>query len=52
MNTDNLKTLLIEYDQKRALAISRARKKKFDLYTKIPELEKIDNDINKICLVI
>ena len=50
MNTDNLKTLLIEYDQKRALAISRARKKKFDLYTKIPELEKIDNDINSLSI--
>ena len=50
MNTDNLKSLLIKYDQKRNTAISNCRQKKFELYDKIPELEKIDNDINTLSI--
>ncbi len=50
MNTDNLKSLLIKYDQKRNTAISNCRQKKFELYDKIPELEQIDNDINTLSI--
>ncbi len=50
MNTDNLKSLLIKYDQKRNNAISIARQKKYEIYDRIPELEKIDNDINTLSI--
>ena len=50
MNSDNLKSLLIKYDQKRNLAIENARQKKFELYDKFPDLEKIDNDINTLSI--
>lgn len=46
MNKQNLQALLIEYDQKRNRAIIDAENKKYELYSAIPELEKIDNDIN------
>lgn len=50
MNTNYLKTLLSEYEQKRALAISISNQKKLDIYSKIPEIEKIDNDISSISI--
>ncbi len=50
MNSDNLKTLLIKYDQKRNLALKNAREKKISIYEKFPELEKIDNDINSLSI--
>ncbi len=50
MNTDNLKSLLIKYDQKRNSAILAAKHKKYELYDKIPELEQIDNNINSLSI--
>ncbi len=46
MNSDNLKNLLIKYDQKRNAKISSANQKKYEIYDKFPELEKVDNEIN------
>ena len=46
MDLNNLKSLLIKYDQKRNTAIATANQKKYELYDKFPELEKIDNEIN------
>ena len=46
MNSDNLKNLLIKYDQKRNNAIALANQKKYDIYDKFPELEQVDNEIN------
>ena len=45
MNT-NLKTLLIEYEQKRSKALTDSRQKIARLYNSHPDIEKIDNDIN------
>ena len=42
----NLKTLLKEYEQKRNLAEVMAAQKKEDLYKKIPELAKLEEDSN------
>ena len=50
MNTDNLKSLLVKYDQKRNLAISKANQKKYELYDKIKGLEQIDNEINTLSI--
>lgn len=50
MNTQNLQSLLIQYDQKRSKAIIEANNKKRELYSEIPELEKVDNDINSISI--
>ena len=50
MNSNNLKTLLTEYDQKRSDAILLARKKKYDIYDKYPELEQIDNAISSLSI--
>lgn len=50
MKAKNLQTLLIEYDQKRNKAISDAENRKIKLYSEIPELEKLDNDINSISI--
>ena len=50
MNSDNLKSLLIKYDQKRNKAIANANQKKYEIYDKIPELEKVDNDINLLSI--
>lgn len=46
MDTQNLKSLLIEYDQKRNKALLDAENRKMELYKQIPDLEKLDNDIN------
>ena len=50
MNAQNLQSLLIEYDQKRNRAIIDAENRKVELYTEIPGLEKLDNDINSISI--
>lgn len=50
MNAQNLQSLLIQYDQKRSKAIIDADNKKRELYSEIPELEKVDNDINSISI--
>lgn len=50
MNPQNLQALLVEYDQKRNRAILDAETKKIKLYTEIPALEKIDNDINSVSI--
>ena len=50
MNTDNLKSLLVKYDQKRNLALSEANQKKYELYDKIKGLEQIDNEINTLSI--
>ena len=42
----NLKTLLKEYEQKRNLAEVKAAQKKQELYSKIPELAKLEEDSN------
>ena len=42
----NLKTLLKEYEQKRNLAEAKAIQKKQELYKKIPELAKLEEDSN------
>lgn len=46
----NLQSLLIEYDQKRNKAIADAESRKVKLYSEIPDLEQIDNDINSISI--
>ena len=50
MNAQNLQSLLIEYDQKRNKAIIDAENRKVELYSQIPGLEKLDNDINSISI--
>ena len=45
MNT-NLKTLLLEYEQKRSQALTNARQQIAQLYNDHPDIEKLDNDIN------
>lgn len=50
IDSNNLKTLLIEYDQKRNKAILDAENRKVQMYKNIPELEKIDNDITSISI--
>ena len=46
----NLELLLIEYEQKRRNAQIDLENRKQNLYKKLPELEKIDLDINKIAI--
>ena len=43
---NNLKTLLQQYDEKRNAEIVEANKRKLDFYKKVPELEKIDQNIS------
>ncbi len=50
MDNSNLKTLLIQYDQKRNSAIAKSRNKKYEIYSSFPELEKIDNDISSLSI--
>ena len=50
MNSDNLKNLLIQYDQKRNSEILAARQKKYEIYDKYPKLEEIDNTINSLSI--
>lgn len=50
MNNSNLKSLLVQYDQKRNSAIAKSRNKKYEIYHSFPSLEKIDNDINSLSI--
>ncbi|MDY3372210.1 MAG: ATP-binding protein [Terrisporobacter othiniensis] len=48
MNELFLKNILLEYQKKRDLAEKRSDFKKKDLYSKIPQIEEIDDQIRKI----
>lgn len=50
MNTNTLKTLLIEYDKKRLRAEEIADKNKHALYEEFPKLAEIDKKINFLAL--
>ncbi len=50
MNNDTLKSLLIKYDQKRLKALEDARQKKLEIYRRVPQFEKIDNDISSLSI--
>lgn len=43
-----LKSLITQYDQKRLKALRLAEKKKYDIYNKYPDLERIDNNISSL----
>lgn len=45
---NNLKSLLLQYDQKRSKAIYDASFKKNSFYSEHPEIEKIENDISSL----
>ncbi len=47
---NNLKSLLIEYDQKRSNAINKANLKKEEFYSKHSDVEKIDNEIKQLSI--
>ena len=47
---NNLKTLLQQYDEKRNAEIVAANKRKLDFYKKVPELEKIDQNISSLSI--
>ena len=48
MNNDNLKSLLANYERKRNSKIADANLKKEKIISSIPELEKVENDINSL----
>ena len=50
MNNSNLRNLLNEYSIKRNKKINDFQIQKTALYKKIPELEKIENDINRLSI--
>ena len=50
MNSSNLKTLLTEYERKRATAEYEAEERKNKLYKKEPKLQKIDDEISKTAI--
>lgn len=50
MPNKDLENLLIEYEQKRRIAEIEAEKRKNKLYKNFPEVEKIDNKINKLTI--
>lgn len=50
MATSDLDFLLVEYEQKRRNAEFDLEKRKKQIYKKIPRLEEIDNEINKISI--
>ena len=50
MATNNLESLLSEYEQKRRKAEMDLETRVEDLYKKFPELENIDDKINKISI--
>lgn len=50
MATNELETLLIEYEQKRRNAELDLEQRKKELYKKIPRLEQIEDEINKISI--
>ena len=47
---NNLKSLLIEYDQKRNNAINKANNKKIEFYKEHADIEKIDNEIKQLSI--
>ena len=50
MNNDNLKSLLANYERKRNSKIADANLKKEKIISSIPELEKVENDINSLSI--
>ena len=50
MSTNNLESLLSEYEQKRRKAEMNLDERIEDLYKKFPELEEIDDNINQISI--
>lgn len=50
MANRNLESLLIEYDEKRRIADLELDRRKAEVYAKIPRLEEIENEINKISI--
>ena len=48
--SSNLKQLLKEYEAKREKAIFQAEQKKMEVYSKNPELQKIDDSISKLSI--
>ena len=46
MASEILSKLLLEYDQKKRKAELDADKRKEELYTKIPRLQEIENELN------
>ena len=50
MNSSTLKTMLIEYQQKKANAEQEAEIKKEQLYTKEPELQEIEDKLTSLAI--
>ena len=50
MATNELESLLIEYESKRRNAEVDLENKKKELYKKLPRLEEIDSRVNKISI--
>ena len=50
MSTNNLESLLSEYEQKRRKAEMNLDERIENLYKKFPELEEIDDKINQISI--
>lgn len=50
MATENLENLLSEYEQKRRKVEMDLEERKLELYKKYPELEELDDDINKLAI--
>ena len=50
MSNEVLNSLLKEYEQKKLKAEMDLDKRKSDLYNKIPELQKIEDELNKLSL--
>ena len=50
MTTNNFEAILSEYEEKRRKAEMDADNRKLELYKKYPELEEIENNINKLTI--
>ena len=50
MANKELENILVEYEQKRRIAENRLENKKRELYKKIPRLQEIETEINKISI--
>lgn len=50
MANKELENILVEYEQKRRMAENRLENKKKELYKKIPRLQEIETEINKISI--
>ena len=46
-----IETMLIEYEQKRRDEEAKAEIKKRELYTKIPRLQEIEDELNKLSIL-